>query len=168
MPLRLQPGETIAALVLGAAGVALAIFIWPLMGPSDELLRSGVRTQATVVALDPTRCWHRGHRTSTEYECFKATGEWTHQGTTYRSTLGHYQQPDQAPLGSSVAILFRPDPAAAAGQADLAMRTIASGQDEPVSERPFYIALLGLAGLLMAPLLWLPIRAWRRRRSEPG
>lgn len=116
---RASLGKMIAAIVFALAGATLAVFVWPQMRRSDLLLRNGVSAEATVVALDADRCFYTNRRTNQGYPCFRATGAWTHDGVAYRSTLGYYKQADEAPLGTTVRIIFAPDPAAAAGAADL-------------------------------------------------
>ena len=98
----------IAATVLALAGATLAVFVWPQMRRSDLLLRNGVRAEAAVVALDRATCVHTNSRVNREYPCFRATGEWTHAGVAYRATLGHYTQPNEAPLGTTVPIVVHP------------------------------------------------------------
>lgn len=102
-----------------------------------------------------------------EYPCFRATGEWTHAGVAYRSTLGHYEQANEAPLGTTVPTIFAPDPAAAAGAVDLQLRVIGAGRSLPRSEQPVYVGLLALAGLMCTPLLTMLFKTWRRPK-RPG
>lgn len=116
----------------------------------------------------PDTCFYSNRRTNREYPCFRATGAWTHAGVAYRTTLGFYTHANEAPICTSVRILFAPDPAAAAGAADLQMRVIGDGRDLPISERPVYLGLLALAGLTCLPLLRVVFttwRAWRARRD---
>jgi hypothetical protein len=138
------------------------------MHRSEALLREGVRAEARVVALDADTCFYSNRRANREFPCFRATGAWTHEGVLYRSTLGFYTQADEAPVGSSVRIVFAPDPAAAAGAADLQMRVVGDGRTLPPSEKPFYLGLLALAGLMCAPLLMLLLRTWKSVRARTG
>jgi hypothetical protein len=138
------------------------------MRRSDLLLRNGVGAEATVVALDGDTCFHANSRVNREYPCFRATGEWTHAGVAYRSTLGYYKQANEAPLGTTVRIIFAPDPAAAAGKVDLQVRVIGAGRSAPRSERPVYVGLLALAGLMCAPLLTMLFKTWRRSKLPAG
>ncbi len=161
MPSRETLGQVLAATVFALAGATLAYFVWPQMHRSDALLRDGVRAEATVVALDATTCTSSSFRKSWPYPCFEATGQWTHDGVVYRSTLGHYKDAAKAPLGTTVAIVFAPDPAAAVGKVDLQMRVVGAGRDAPRSERPVYLGLLVLAALLCVPLPVYLIKALR-------
>jgi hypothetical protein len=155
-------GKMLAAIVLALAGATLAAFVWPQMRWSDLLLRNGVSAEATVIALDADTCFYTNRRTNREYPCFRATGAWTHAGVAYRATLGFYTQRNEAPPGTKVRIIFAPDPAAAAGAADLQFRVIGAGRSVPRSERPVYLGLLALAGLMCAPLLTMLFKTWRR------
>lgn len=159
-------GQMFAATGLALAGATLAVFVWPQMRQSDLLLRTGVPAEATVVALDDATCVYTNRRTNRGYPCFRATGEWTHAGVAYRTTLGHYTHANEAPLGTTVPIIFAPDPAAAAGAVDLRFRVIGAGRSVPRSERPVYMGLLALAGLLCAPLVTMLFRTWRAWRGN--
>jgi hypothetical protein len=150
-----------AASVLAVGGAALAAFVWPQMGRSDKLLESGVLTEATVVALDPDRCSYSNQRTNAGYPCFRATVAWSHEGVAYRTTLGFYKHAKESPIGTRVRIIFEPDPAAAAGAVDLQMRHVPAGRTLPPSERPVYLGLLALAGLLCLPLATTLLRLLR-------
>src|SRR5688572_14707450 len=154
--------EMLAATVFALAGATLAAFVWPQMRRSDLLLRNGVSAAATVVALDADTCFYTNSRVNREYPCFRATGEWTHAGVAYRATLGFYTQRNEAPVGTTVPIIFAPDPAAAAGAADLQFRVICAGRSAPRSERPVYLGLLAPAGLMCAPLLTMLFKTWKR------
>jgi hypothetical protein len=63
---------------------------------------------------------------------------------------------------AAVPIIFAPDPPAAAGAVDLRVRVIGAGRSVPRSERPVYVGLLALAGLMCTPLLTKLFNAWRR------
>jgi hypothetical protein len=65
-------------------------------------------------------------------------------------------------IGATVRIIFAPDPAAAAGAADLQFRVIGAARSVPRSERPVYLGLLALAGLMCAPLLSMLFKILRR------
>ena len=155
-------GQMLGATGLALAGATLAAFVWPQMRRSDLLLRNGVRAEATVVALDADTCVYTNRRTNRAYPCFRATGEWTHAGVAYRATLGYYKHANEGPLGTTVRIIFAPDSAAATGAANLQFRVIGAGRSLPRSERPVYVGLLALAGLMFAPLLKMLFRTWRR------
>lgn len=158
----------VAAAVLAVAGGALAWFVWPQMHLSEALLREGVHAEARVVALDPYTCSYSGSRKNRQYPCFQATGAWTHEGVSYRTTLGFYTHANEAPVGSSVRVLFMPDPAAAAGAAELQSRVVGAGRTLPVSERPIFVGLLALAGLLCTPLLMVLLETWRSSSTSAG
>lgn len=156
----------LAATALALLGTALAVFAFPQMQRSDRLLLDGVRAEATVTAIESTTCSVANSRVNREYPCFKATGNWTHEGTDYSAVLGHYKQRNEAPVGASVPVIFMPNPAAAAGAADLQFRVIAEGRSLPRSERPVYIGLLVLAGLMWIPLLRTLFTARSRGRRS--
>jgi hypothetical protein len=90
-----------------------------------------------------------------------ATGEWFHDAVTYRTVIGHHSRPHDFAPGRQLTVIFVPDPTAAAGRADLRFRVFGIGGSEPVSERPFYVALLALACVMCIPLLRMLVHMLR-------
>jgi hypothetical protein len=158
-----------AAVGLALAGMALAIVAIPALRRSDALLRDGVRATATVVSLEDTTCYYSKVRRGKAYPCVKVTGEWIHDALTYRAVIGHHPRPHDFAPGRRLTVVFVPDPAAAAGRADLRFRVFGIDGAEPASERPFYMALLALAGVMCIPLLRIRrhLRFLRRPGSAP-
>lgn len=65
----------------------------------------------------------------------------------------------RVPIGKVIAaIVF-----AAAGKADLQVRTIPKDRSLPRSERPVYLGFLALSGLMCLPLVTLLFQTWRRQ-----
>ena len=155
-------GRVLAAVALALLGTAVAVFVFPLMRQGDLLLRDGTRAEATVIAIEDATCFYTNRRANREYPCFRATGEWIHDGAVYRAILGYYKQRNEAPVGTVVPVIFAPDPAAAAGAVDLRFRVIGAGRSLPRSERPVYLGLLVLAGLMWIPLLRMLLWTWPR------
>lgn len=141
-----------AAAALALLGGTIAWFVVPVMQQSDALLRDGVRAAATVVSLDDTTCHDSRFRRRQAYPCVAVTAAWTHDGVTYRAVIGYPTAPHGFALGRQVTVVFFPNPAAAAGRAELYVRPYGLDGTEPVPERPVYLGLLALACVLCLPL----------------
>jgi hypothetical protein len=148
------------------AGMTLAAFAAPALR-RDALLRDGVRATATVVALEDTTCHYANGRRRTPFPCVKVTGEWTHEALTYRAVIGHHPKPHDFVRGRGVGVTFVPDPAAAAGRADVRLRVMGTDGSDPVSERPFYVGMLALSAVMCFPFLRMLLQALRARARAP-
>jgi hypothetical protein len=141
-----------AAAGLALLGMTLAWYTLPALQRSDALIRDGVRATATVVALEDTTCYYSRFRGSQAFPCVEVTGEWIHHAVTYRTVVGRHPRPHALAPGRQLTVVFVPDPAAA-GRADLRLRVFGIDGAEPLSERPFYLALLALACVMCLPLI---------------
>ncbi len=156
--------RVLAALGLAVIGTTIAVFAFPLMRNSDALRRDGLRVAATVVKLEDETCSYSGYRRRAKFPCFKATAEWTHDGLVYRGVVGYPKRRDAMPLGTKVEVVFAPDPAAVAGEADLRFRALRAGDSELISEQPIYLGILALAGLMCMPVVSMLFRTLFARK----
>ncbi len=150
-----------AAAGLALLGMTLAWYTLPALQRSDALIRDGVRATATVVSVEDTTCYYSRFRRSQAFPCVEVTGEWIHHAVTYRTVIGRHPRPHAFAPGRQLTVVFVPDPAAAAGRADLRFRVFGIDGSEPVSERPFYLALLALACVMCLPLFRMLLHTLR-------
>jgi hypothetical protein len=155
----------VAAIAFAVLGVTIAWFAVPLLQRSDALLRDGVRATATVVSIESSTCFDSRFRNRHSFPCDAVTGEWIHDGVTYRTIIGHHQRPHAFARGRQLTVVFVPDPAAAAGRADLHARPFGIDGSEPVPERPIYLAVIALACLMCLPLFQMLLRLLRAATS---